>query len=168
MQSVGGKRLVCPSGEQITNGGFETGDLTGWTGDADVATSADGVISPHSGSYLAKAAYLEDRYVEQTLANNVPQLCLTGASVFRFWFAGGYDECGLVGTIARAHIKYTDGSETVVSHETTEAEHRIWVEIDLKSQVEAGKTINALKIEIIDNGTGYGWLTCIDDVSLNV
>ena len=162
------ENLECPSGEQITNGGFETGDLTGWSGDAEIVTSADGVISPHSGSYLARSAYNKTRYVEQTLGKNVPQSCLTGASVFKFWFAGGYRSCGLIGTIARAYIEYTDGSKTEVSHETIENEDMIWIEIDLKSYVEVGKTINGIRIEIIDNLTGYGWRACIDDVSLNV
>lgn len=149
--------------EQIINGGFETGDKTGWTGDAVIATSADSEVYPHSGSYMAKGYAWEDRYLEQTLQSPVPQGSVTS---FDFWYAGAYYPCPAQGTIIRARIKYTDLTETVVSHETTQSEDKTWIKIDLKPSVESGKTISGIKIEIVDNNTGEGWRACIDDVSL--
>jgi len=44
---------ICPSGEQIVNGGFETGNFTGWTVvGAPIVQS--GIV--HSGSYAARLA----------------------------------------------------------------------------------------------------------------
>jgi hypothetical protein len=49
----------CPSGEPaagLTNAGFETGDLTGWTGDPSTAvvTGADGFTAPLEGSSMLR------------------------------------------------------------------------------------------------------------------
>jgi len=162
MQSIGGKGLVCPSGEQITNGGFETGDFTGWT------QSGFSIVSwgAHSGTYRAWVETLNTPYLSQDLANPVPQACLTVSSVVSLWYKGSYDECAELGTIVRARIVYTDDPETVVEHETTLAEHGIWVEIDLKPYVQSGKTVKRLRIEVDDNGTGA--YTSVDDISFSV
>ena len=64
------------SGNLITNCGFETGDLTGWTvtgntGYTGVTTGTDFAYSPHSGSFYAfQGAVGSENFLGQTFADS--------------------------------------------------------------------------------------------------
>jgi len=73
--------MSCPIGEQITNGGFETGDFTGWTtvyGNTVIITT-----DVHSGVYAcqinSQALYLGT--IRQLLPN-IDARCITSAGLY--------------------------------------------------------------------------------------
>jgi hypothetical protein len=130
----------CPGGEQIENGTFETGDLTGWT-------NAQGSVTDqyaHTGTYsilLYSNWYL-------SCAMSVPKVCIAS---FGFWSyqvrSGNYYV-----------IIYTDGSESDHISIPYTAD---WAYVDVKAQVADGKSIKNIYFR---GGTaGPGW---VDDVSL--
>jgi len=83
--------------------------------------------------------------------------CFKPASKFSFWFYfSGYPREAYV----KFYIKYTDGTQTEVTHYADDSEADNWAEVDLKPYVEAAKTVKALRIEF-----EYG---CLDDVTCSV
>jgi len=149
MQSIGAKK-PCPSGEQIVNGGFETGDFTGWT-----VTNPVRVLiysySPYEGLYYVhmKHQYGDpDSSISQDLLNLVPKACLTDSSIFNVALLGTYNECGHFGNQAIIRITYSDDTYTDVNWE---APNSGWNVLDLKGYVEAGKTVKNIKISFKDD-----------------
>ena len=156
MPSIGAKGLVCPSGEQITNGGFETGDFTGWTYDP----SNTGIWGEaHSGSYAAWIRYDScasiGYWIKQAFATPIPVECVKSFSLWITGWCSGYN------AIARVHVNYDDGTETVKDFSVG------WYYVvdfiqcsSLKTVLVAGKKIVSILIEAD---------TCdisVDDVSL--
>jgi len=162
MPSTGAKK-PCPSGEQIVNGGFETGDFTGWTatGDANIISAFP---SPHSGSYCVAitAPPGASGSISQTLTTPVPTACITETSTFKLWIHSRYGWSPPGGGLFTAIITYTDGSQTTVNREITVDETNVWIEWDLKPFLEAGKTIQSIQI-IIEN---HYTTSAVDDISL--
>jgi len=151
---------ACPTGEQIINGDFELGALTGWGTVGDVSVTGG---EAHGGSYKCQADQSDTVEINQDL-NDIPVSCFDEESVFKFFFKGSYDGCSDRGTQLTVEIFYTDETETTYEKETTSEENGEWVEIDLKSLLEAGKEINRLEIKWNANSVStYGQ---VDDVSL--
>lgn len=81
LQSIGGK-VPCPKGEQITNGGFETGDLTGWT-ELPGCEGAEIVSNyKHSGSYSVYFPAGTGAAIYQLFASAIPQICISSFGVY--------------------------------------------------------------------------------------
>ena len=140
MQSIGAKRLVCPSGEQIVNGGFENA-WTGWEHGIDAyITNA----YKRSGTWsLGLTAYSEPEnfaWVKQTLTNPIPVACVDEFKLYCHadWYPS--TEKKLLVTIG-----YTDASTTQVT--VSFYETYVWHEKDLKPYLSAGKTIKYVRIE---------------------
>ena len=161
--SIGAKPPVtCPSGEQIVNGGFETGDFTGWTRDPTdpnhwqvLTADARGGSSPE-GSYLAQFKALATDppgpivcpratgTLQQDFANTIPYDCFVVASVFQIRTKWDTDVCHPVNpAVWKVEILYTDDTSTTL--DLTGDPQNAWVTHDLKAILEAGKTVKGIK-----------------------
>lgn len=150
--SAGGG-LVCPSGEQITNGGFETGDFTGWTKTGDCPGKCQiRSLHPHSGSYEAFIQYDWGCGcgIEQTLANETPVECVSAFSVWLYRLAGG---------AIYILVTYTDDSTTFISQDYGAF---VWNQLDMLSDLTVGKTIKSIRFYRYTDGNVW----YIDDVTL--
>jgi hypothetical protein len=150
---------LCISGEQVTNGGFETGDFTGWiNSNWSIHVRAVGcddpygnVGCPHTGDYSA-ISYSSLGVLHQDFVTPIPVRCIQS---FGFWIqAKGGDE----GKPFTVTLAYTQGSPTIINL-TADA---IWAYIDLLGSCEAGKSV--VSIEITYQNSSY--VCNLDDVSL--
>lgn len=152
---------ICPEGEQIQNGEFETGDLTGWTPTGDLIV--DTYLPPHSGTYCLRTHYYGGTgSVEQFLIEPVPVSCMGEGTEFTMWIRGMYGFCPTGGSIFAVEIFYTDDTSTYIERETTEPEDQIWVQWDLKPYLEPGKTVESIYIAL--NGAN-NTIPCVDDIT---
>jgi len=151
--------VECPSGEQLTNPGWELGDFTGWTKVGDHLTIT--TLQKHTGSYSLDMndGSAKGEYVEQAVEIHVA--CV---DEFYIWKRGMCPVSPPSGSRTKITIFYTDDTTTVVEHETIRAENGLWVQIDLKPYLEAGKIISKVRIERDDDYGG--WYQQIDDASL--
>jgi hypothetical protein len=141
--------------ERITNGGFETGDTTGWEVGGDYGYGYATQDWAHSGLYSCDIRCnidLFDSWIRQTFTG-VEQSKIVS---FGLWI------CGMNwGHKAQVTIEYSDATSTVVEQETL-INHE-WSYMDLLPYVEAGKTVTGIKIS--HNGHMTDSLY-VDDVSL--
>ena len=179
MPSTGAKKaVVCPSEEQFVNGGFETGDFTGWTktGNAnrwEVATQGfdydytvgappGGYMTPAEGTYLAKFHSIpgdpELEFItgtlEQIFAKQIPTSCFTDSSIFQVktsYTGPGCPNPPL--NVWQVEILYTDGTSTVVDMSGDLGNE--WTTHDLKAVLEPGKTVKGIKFTV----KMYGWVS---------
>ena len=136
--------LVCPSGEQNTNGGFETGDLTGWTvGNQKAFPEGAHIYSNGAGEgtyyCIIHATISPFTYTEQDFANEVPASCIKETSIFQILI-----RCSLAGGKLWIYLVYTDASETEVIYTTTQ--DLIWETLNLKPYIEAEKTLKGIRL----------------------
>lgn len=139
--------ITCPEGEQITNGGFETGLLSPWQTNTPSVTQVV-TYSPHSGSYCLRLGVGSDVWQDLTILVD----CIQS---FRLWgkLVQEVEEPDLI-----IIVNYTDGDRTEV-HLTGATD---WVEVDILPHLTSGKTIESIwcYYQVI-NGYAY-----VDDVSL--
>lgn len=127
----------------MTNGGFETGDFTGWICTDGTVTGSN----PHSGSWCAQVYPSGSRLLKQILATPI---AVDDMSAFTFWFKDS-DSCAF-------KIIYSDATDTGWLDITDQAS---WTERDVLSELTSGKTVT--EIHILN---GYSQPLHIDDASL--
>lgn len=162
-----GKGLVCPTvgEEQFTNGGFDTGDFTGWvaTGDWMVDTFGLGV------GYVAGMS--QDTVIsgtlEQEFATPIPVACFGDTSVFKVYTYLGY-LCVYEVLVWKIEIIYTD--DTMTELDISGDPRSSWVEHDLIPILEAGKTIKGIRItgNIRSGVVGATCFVCVDGCTLTI
>ena len=154
MQSISGKK-VCPSGEQITNGGFETGDLTGFTTTGTVVISS---WSPHTGTYDC----LLDDYpslpsIEQDIlaikGYSISVKCISSMTLWARLDTGNGDFTVL--------ITYSDGSTTTIPLNTILLTYE---QFDLLPYLDTSKSVSKINISL--PATGMSFKIFFDDISL--
>jgi hypothetical protein len=146
---------TSPIGEQMTNGGFETGDLTGWTSGGTVVV---GMGSPHTGVY----GCLTDDFpilpwIEQDIATlrgySIPVENITSFSLWACEDSGTGNFTVL--------ITYSDATTTNIPLNTILG---IYEEFDLLPYLDTTKEVSKINISTTNSGMSYKiWF---DDISL--
>jgi hypothetical protein len=117
--------------EQIINGGFETGDGTGWSNTAENFTPefVNDPVEAYEGSYYARLPY--GAGIRQDLG------IVMGADNIQNWTVQAKAENDTA--TFEIKIMYDDSTSTIWNEEVgTE-----WTEIDMKAHVVAGKTVSS-------------------------
>jgi hypothetical protein len=131
--------------EIIQNGGFETGNLTGWTGDGWVLFWHD---FAHSGNYLC-VLFSDSNQISQTFNVKVSDI-----EAFGYWYI----------FVSQVVVTFSDSS----TYSPQLPEVMTWTYVDLKAWIQANKSPNlyVTKITLMGYPLEYGEASLVDDVSL--
>lgn len=144
------------SGEQIVNGDFEDGDLTGWSGTGSVNTT-----SPHSGTYCAHVVAISGgtQFLTQDF-DDIPKIYLTS---FILWYRAVLNPSFVGINKFKITLNYSDATSTpiIILNPTN-----VWTEIDLADHWVDGKLLSGIEIESMNVVTAGIATYYIDDVSL--
>lgn len=159
-QAIGlGERLTfvpqsSPVFEGMTNGGFETGDLTGWTTGITPFTIIN--TDKHSGTYCAAANITVGTFLQQILAVNIPAITIFK---FGFWFKETINR----GTISVIQIIFTTSTINFNCPNVTD-----WTYVDLISVIQSnmGSTLQGVSLYPWSNGALTGNTDFVDDFSV--
>ena len=153
---------VTSSGGGVFNGGFETGDLSGWAaGGVFPPTVAGG--QPHSGSFAAQLGASSggepngDSSLTQTIT--VP----TGGSTLSFWYWASTTD-SITWDWQEAQIRNTSGTTLAQVFKVCSNAHA-WTHVTFNLSPYAGQTV---QLYFNDHQDGYGDLTYmyLDDVAV--
>jgi hypothetical protein len=141
--------LISASSEHIVNGGFETGDLTGWIMYTDVIVQD---IIKHSGNYAVQFVAWWQGCIWQTLSTPIP---VPDIGTFGLWYKGAFTSGSL-----QIAIMFTDSSDKVIYRYGVAD----WTYVDIKNELASyqGKTVTAIRILSYNTDVDF----YIDDVSL--
>ena len=138
--------------ERITNGGFETGDFTGWDQDGCQIEGEE----IRTGSYSAWIPYTDSpNWLNQTLATPT---AVNDTESFTCWIRHTPD----VNEVIFIQINYTDATFTLFNH-TTQTQG-VWEEENILAHLDSGKTVAEIEFYITSQPAFQNWF--IDDVSL--
>ena len=134
----------------IVNGGFESGNLTGWTvsGPASVSSTA------HSGSYSAELKGSSS--IAQTFT------APTGATMLSFWYQNNCPNGGAY-PFAYASLADTTLGTTAIPLDQTCVPSAAWTQV--QANIQAGHTYTLTLYSYSTTNTPY---TLYDDVAVNV
>lgn len=134
----------CPSGEQIANGSFETGDCISWTTDWCGVTQQ----YAHTGIY---SVLCYESWLRQTFATPIPVSCVLSLT---FYVESPWQGTGPAGYVT---VHYADDTETtIIIYGFPD-----WHEYNITDQLESGKSIEYIQFR--GGSMRPYWL---DDVSL--
>jgi hypothetical protein len=178
------KPLVCPAKgvEQVTNGGFEQGNFTGWStsstaGVTGWAVVTGGYLSPYEGTHMA--LWVKDYgrmfypsytgVIEQDFATPIDVACFGPSSVFQVavaWMRVGC--CVPAGlSVFKIEVLYSDGTSTTV--DISGDAQSTWNLHDLKSVLQAGKKVSGIRITATTSNTpNYELDVFVDACSLQI
>lgn len=146
--------LCCPTGEQIINGGFDTGDFTGW--EAVGPPQITDYDFPHSDPYHLSMT-LNYSSIKQTFSAPIPVRCITSFSLWKKCvFASGE------GPIITMTFTYSDNTTDIFNLPATTK--YIYEEVNLLPFLNASKSLKS--IYIISSSVDFYEYVFIDDVSL--
>lgn len=169
---ISGSALSAPDGD-VVNGGFETGDLTGWTeigtGQVDVVTAGGVGSTPHSGSFFA----YHNSSADETLRQDIDLLA-------RGFDAAVIDAGGLVleasawmfsenstdeGTLT---IRFLDGGAGEISNVTTGAQspNAVWGEFILPAAIPP--LTRTVRVELFFDNINVSGNVAFDDVAVSI
>ena len=133
---------VCPVGNQIIDGGFESPNFsTYWTGTSPFPFA--GTLLARTGSFSAEfpsGDFTSNQYIEQTLANPVSGACLNNASLWYYNYNGTH-ECTL-----SVILTYDDSSTDTLTQNLSQSAG--WIMIDFKSIINISKRVSKIRISV--------------------
>jgi hypothetical protein len=155
---------VSPAGGTIvTNGGFETGALSGWTS-GGVFAPAVTTVQHHSGSFSAQlgASSQPEPNGDSSLTQTVAVPAGTSSLTFYYWPA---TTDTLVYDWQEAQIRNTSGT-TLAQVFKVASNTQGWTQVTFNMTPYAGQTV---QLYFNVHGDGYGDLTYmyLDDVSIS-
>jgi hypothetical protein len=135
--------LSAPVSNPVVNGGFETGDFTGWTTSGVTAISSTAHSGTHSAMVGSAAAFNGDSSVSQTFT--IP----TGGSTLTFWYqVHCTDTVTFDWATATLKDNTTGTTTTPLGHTCTN--NGTWVQVTVS--VTAG---HSYTLTLIDHDDGY-------------
>ncbi|MEV6056217.1 hypothetical protein [Streptomyces sp. NPDC052107] len=151
--------MTSGSGGAITNGGFETGSLSGWTSSGTTSVVSSGA---HSGTYAARAGSTSPTNDNSSIAQTFT--APSGTSTLGFYYNVTCPDT-LTYDWATATLKdNTTGTTTTVLAKTCVSSSG-WLQ--KTASVTAGHSYTLTLISHDDNYTGDATYTRYDDVTLS-
>jgi hypothetical protein len=152
--------VTAASGGALTNGGFETGNLSGWT---TTGTAAVNTAAKHGGTYgaqLGNTSPSTDSTAAQTFT--LP----SNASSLSFWYANTCPD-SVTYDWATATLKdnVTGTTSTILAKTCTTT--AVWMQVTTNVASSAGHSVTLTLANHDDNYAGDATYTYFDDVSVS-
>jgi hypothetical protein len=146
-------------GDQITNGSFDGGTVTGWTTAGNVKATT---TTAHSPSYSARVGWTTAHVADSTMSQaiTVP----SGGATLTFWY---HDHCTSGSTGDKQSVVLLDSSGKTLETYLSECKSTSWTQATEDLSAYAGQTVT-LEFHAHDVGSsGDSVYLLVDDVSVN-